>query len=1435
MKIFRGVWAGSIVAGVLAPGLQAAPVLLNEFNAVSNSSFLQGGGGDSYFGSAAGNGGDWFELVVVGSGVGSAVDMRGWQVQAQREAGGTFEADDTLVLSQDPFWASVPAGTILTFTESRASQGGMDTVLHRVDRRDTEGWSHSNIWIGDPSLVAYTDSETNGYLLDPVNGVSGFNLNDLTTQFRLLDSSGMEVFGPVGEGIEPAGNEISGSEVFALQQTPSTLVTPTSYYGDTSEEGDLSAHSTFGLPNRWEVAGVLHEQSFAGFLVSDASPVFLTAQKSVAVLTGTPFSYEMQALDVDGDATTISMVAGPPFLNLVDRGNGAATLSGRPGLADGGTHPVTLEVTDNNDGLHRQTFVLTVMPATVPVVVNEYNAVSSTKILAETWSFDQRLGLVEGNGDDWIELVVVGDGTPGSTVDLRGWRIEVKEDGVPAGTIVLTSAPFWQSVPAGSILTFTEEDAARGGYDTSLLADDRFGTEGWGWSNIYIGDSVLVDQALSDPEIGIAGDRTQISILSHTSTLVSGPYGEGAFSARTINDTEVFRLAGDPAPSTHPLTASFSEGRSSTFGGPNRLPESDGTDPAKPAGTATGYQSFVAFATGSSSQAPYFTNLWGGPEVNNCLPGSTWVGPMLSAEDPDHGSAELRFSVVAAPDGVVLTDHGNGTASWSWLPSAGQEGIHPIKVKVSDPQGAYQTRTVRVAVMPASSPVLVNEYNAVSSGRFLNGGDASVDGGGTAAADGFFGRIEGNGGDWLELVVVGDGGAGSAVDLRGWQIVISENFGPPRTIVLSEHSYWSAVRAGSILTFVERDLLSGGLDSAIHRVNRFQSLGYAWTNIVLSDSRFVNQDASSFDGNIPLTASDIEISILDGEGRVRGGPVGERRILRNVSSDEVFHLERSPGPDVSSSVADASFPNYADNHESSSFGAPNRWVSAGGEDAFQDFSAYLGGTDTNSRAVFVQLPGFFYGSPGMVRTQQVQAIDADGSAGIQLSVVDSPAWVSLVDEGGGRGLLSWSPPDGARGFYDITIRADDGVHQVDREFEVFVHGRPAPVLVNEYNAVSASSYLNGGGELTDGEGGAASDAHFGRVEGNGGDWFELVVVGDDAPGFVDLRGWAIEVALDAEFPFAADSIIRLSDHDYWSAVPHGTILTFTEERASEGGMDTSLDHIDRSDSEGWRWSNVWIGDSQLIDYTSPQLNGYQVDAQSGSVSGFGTSGIRTQILLKDSSGEIVYGPAGEGVSPVGGVSSRTVWHYGGDPRSSVSPHVTADPAGGIPGAGVSSVSSFGHPNRWADGAEVQDFLVFMSPFAQYVAAAGLSGLGAQFSADPDGDLFTNGQEFAHGTDPTSSLDRPSFLYAESSGVLSFTFPRRMGGDDIGAAYQVDGVRLEVEYSTDLVSWNVTSERGTSPSGLPKLPVGYEYATMLVPASVHEGADRAFMRIRLSVR
>ncbi len=122
-----------------------------------------------------------------------------------------------------------------------------------------------------------------------------------------------------------------------------------------------------------------------------------------------------------------------------------------------------------------------------------------------------------------------------------------------------------------------------------------------------------------------------------------------------------------------------------------------------------------------------------------------------------------------------------------------------------------------------------------------------------------------------------------------------------------------------------------------------------------------------------------------------------------------------------------------------------------------------------------------------------------------------------------------------------------------------VHG--ADVILNEYNAVSGTNFLNGGDAAADKDGGRASDSYFGRVEGNGGDWFELVVITDH----LDMRQWHLDIYNNGSL----DETLDLTDDPLWSDLRSGTIITISEDVPS----DTSYDP-----AAGDWWINVQAHD-----------------------------------------------------------------------------------------------------------------------------------------------------------------------------------------------------------------------------------------------------------------
>ncbi|MFP4351404.1 MAG: putative Ig domain-containing protein, partial [Puniceicoccaceae bacterium] len=345
-----------LLLGLLAgaPITTAAPVIVNEYNAVRDGRWLAEDGADgsdasdSFFGRIESNGGDWFELVVVGDGTyDSTVDMRGWTIEISDED----EGDTSVTLANDTFWEAVPAGTILTFIDKTTEDGGLDTAIDTVDERTSEGWAWTNIYVGD---ATYVDIEASFFADEDFT----LTVANKDTQITIKDSSSAIVFGPVGEG----ANDISGvnsREVLELRESPSPSITEASaLYEDTTE-------STFGAPNSWEDdKDQTVVQSFRSYRTPGPAPIFTVIQDDTRFLAGDLFSLPLSAIDTNGGEFTFTAPSLPSWLTLTDNEDGTGLLEGTPSLADVGTHPVELQVADDpSDGTDSLAFEIEVFPS----------------------------------------------------------------------------------------------------------------------------------------------------------------------------------------------------------------------------------------------------------------------------------------------------------------------------------------------------------------------------------------------------------------------------------------------------------------------------------------------------------------------------------------------------------------------------------------------------------------------------------------------------------------------------------------------------------------------------------------------------------------------------------------------------------------------------------------------------------------------------------------------------------------------------------------------------------------------------------------------------------------------------------------------------------------------------------------------------------------
>lgn len=199
----------------------------------------------------------------------------------------------------------------------------------------------------------------------------------------------------------------------------------------------------------------------------------------------------------------------------------------------------------------------------------------------------------------------------------------------------------------------------------------------------------------------------------------------------------------------------------------------------------------------------------------------------------------------------------------------------------------------------------------------------------------------------------------------------------------------------------------------------------------------------------------------------------------------------------------------------------------------------------------------------------------------------------------------------------------------------------ASVILNEYNGVRDDNYLKNNG----------SDVFWGTILGNGGDWFELVVIEDH----LNMAGWIIDVFDNG----ALSASLQLTTDPIWSDLRSGTIITVSENLADDISYNPCADD--------W-WINVCAKNNGTGTYIS--------------ASDFSTSNSNTQIIIKDSLSNIVFGPAGEGINPASGIGSDEVFKLEEDPSASITPWSNYMDG---------TSSTFGAPNVWAQGAYMQDF------------------------------------------------------------------------------------------------------------------------------------------------
>ena len=290
-------------------------------------------------------------------------------------------------------------------------------------------------------------------------------------------------------------------------------------------------------------------------------------------------------------------------------------------------------------------------------------------------------------------------------------------------------------------------------------------------------------------------------------------------------------------------------------------------------------------------------------------------------------------------------------------------------------------------------------------------------------------------------------------------------------------------------------------------------------------------------------------------------------------------------------------------------------------------------------------------NPGESVSHQVVAFDPDGDA-LTYSMSPKPPGLDIDGTGLITGVLT--QPGSYFTTIEVTDSDNDSASQLV-QFRVFdAVTNPVPLVLNEYNAVADDREFLAGGPV-----------------GNGGDWYEFVVVEDN----LDLRGYSIDLF---DMKGAGDQLRLASTVTFGNDVriaraPAGTIITISEENPTDLNFDGQSD---------WHINFQIENDSSGAFFPSPNPGAVFNSTRSGQM-----------VLIRDAAGNVATPLSGETEAwddANGGVSGAEVMNLCINPT----PGMSLDPVTDYRDNG--SVSSFGEPNTcvWPDPNNPTDSITF---------------------------------------------------------------------------------------------------------------------------------------------
>lgn len=396
--------------------------------------------------------------------------------------------------------------------------------------------------------------------------------------------------------------------------------------------------------------------------VFGSTPVTAAAQASA-------YTYAAMATDPDtGDSAQLTVAAPtlPIWLSFSDNGGGMGSLTGTPGNADVGDHPVSLTVTDTGGLSTSQDFTISVSN------VNDQPLITSVAVTTGT------------QGVAYAYAIAASDPDVGETGML---------------TFSAPNLPAWLTVTDNNDgtanLSGTPANSDVGDSSVNIVVTDPGGSSNSQSFTLSVANVNDVP-AFSSAAVTAA---TQDAVYSYLVTAVdpdSGETGLLAFSAPTLPSWLVLNDNGD--------------GTATLTGTPANADVDDhdvSLTVVDPSG-ASAMQDFTVTVV-NVNDAPEFTStaMTAATETVN-------YNYMIAVTDLD-GDA-VTISAPTVPSWLTFTDNGDGTATLSGTPSGVDVGTSSIILQSQDPGGLVGEQSFMITVTAlADGPVItLNGADAIS-------------------------------------------------------------------------------------------------------------------------------------------------------------------------------------------------------------------------------------------------------------------------------------------------------------------------------------------------------------------------------------------------------------------------------------------------------------------------------------------------------------------------------------------------------------------------------------------------------------------------------------------------------------------------------------------------------------------------------------------------